>query len=111
MDSLDIEHVSVPDPEDLWHFSAGETKVIAVEPLISLQVKRLWPHKVGVTMLFEGQEIEDILNRDRPCVALRYPDSGAPFLTFTYRGMKPGVAFVQVTHSVLMSQADGERVH
>ena len=90
MDSFDIGHVPPPNPEFFWPFEANQERTVVIEPLCILKFVLAENDRVWVQLKLSTLKspVEDWLNLNRPCVALRTRE-GEPLVTFTLRVVDP----------------------
>lgn len=97
MDSVDIGHVLPPDPVNFWDFVPDQFRILIKDHtclrLISIDAPA---QRVRVEMSSSDYDVEDWLNLDAPCVALRLPNH-EPYVTLTLRKIEGGKAYLQVT--------------
>lgn len=96
MDSIDTSHVPPPDPAFFWELTPGQTRVIGVDPYLSLKALVVRFNRVQVCMVYKDRPLVDWLNLDKPCVALRLLND-QPAVTLTLREVKDDKAYLQVT--------------
>jgi hypothetical protein len=115
MDSRDVSHVPPPDPAAFWPFTVGQVRLLSIKPRVTLELVKVEPTwRAYFRLSLDDVTVEDWLNIDRPCVALRMPETLEPAITFTLREVTAragGVARLQVTaHPDLTLLAGSETV-
>jgi hypothetical protein len=97
--SFDTQHVPDPDPENLWPFSEGQTRLFAVGNEIDdhFRVDRIHERSIEGVHTHGCERIYGELHLDRPVVILRDAVTHEPMVTLTLRRIERDTAYIQVT--------------
>ncbi len=97
--SIDVRHVPVPDPENLWPFQAAESRTIGIsgdDTVSVFRVNAIHDTWIQGTQTLGAQTVEGELHLNRPVVIERSA-AGETLVTLTLRRIADGKAYIQVT--------------
>lgn len=89
-------HVPPPDPAVFWPFTAGQTRIIMDEPILSFTVTAIHDDYIEGIEVLGDRDVTGRLHMDRSCVMARDGKNEA-LVTLTLRKIEDHTAYLQVT--------------